>query len=66
MTDWEIWACAAKLRAEHGELGGSIQAAMRADAMLEQNDHAGYYVWTRIMVCIPELGRLADADETQH
>jgi len=35
MTPWEVWASAAKLRADHGDLDGSIQAAMRADALLE-------------------------------
>ena len=67
VTDWEIWACAAKLRADYGDLDGSIRAAMRADAMLEKGDVEGYGVWIRIMGCIPKLGALArDDDDTLH
>ena len=66
VTDWEIWACAAKLRAEHGDLDGSIKAAMRADALLEAGDVEGYGVWIRIMGCIPKLAKLERNDETLH
>ena len=66
MAEWEIWACAAKLRAEHGDLDGSVQAAMRADALLEAGDIEGYGVWIRIMGCIPKLAKLERDDETLH
>lgn len=66
MTEWEIWACATKLRADHGDLDGSIQAAMRADDLLEAGDIDGYGVWIRIMGCIAKLSKLERDDETLH
>ena len=64
MTDWEIWAVAARLRAEHGDLDGSVKAAMRADALLDAGDVEGYAVWIRVMACIPQFTRIEG--ETRH
>lgn len=44
----------------------SIQAAMRADALLEAGDVESYGVWIRIMGCIPKLAKLERNDETLH
>ena len=42
------------LRIRHGE-DAPIQAAMRADAMLERPDLDGYAVWRRILRAVEEL-----------
>ncbi len=44
---------------DKGECGqdAPIQAAMRADAMLEKGDLDGYAVWRRILRAVEELQR---------
>ncbi|MCZ6896030.1 MAG: hypothetical protein O7H40_18540, partial [Gammaproteobacteria bacterium] len=43
---------------QHGE-DAPIHAAMRADAMLEKGDLAGYAVWKRILRAVGDLQRTA-------
>ncbi len=39
----------------------AIEAAMRADAMLEKGDVAGYALWRRILEAVEELQRTQPA-----
>ena len=41
---------------EHGE-DAAIEAAMRADAMLEKGDLEGYGVWKRVLKAVEEFLR---------
>ncbi len=55
-SDIDIYRTANVLIREHGE-DAPIQAAMRADAMLEKGDLDGYAVWKRILRAVEELQR---------
>ncbi len=52
--DLDIYRAANLLVKQHGE-DAPIQAAMRADAMLEAGDLDGYAVWKRILQAVEEL-----------
>ncbi len=47
--------CAANVLIEYLGYDASIQAAMRADAMLEAGDLEGYAMWRRILRAVEEL-----------
>ncbi len=49
-----IYRAANLLVKQHGE-AAPIEAAMRADAMLEAGDLGGYAVWKRILRAVEEL-----------
>ncbi len=53
-SDIDIYRTANVLIREHGE-DASIQAAMRADAMLEKGDLQGCAVWKRVLRAVEEL-----------
>ena len=65
MTEWELWACAAEMRKQHGA-DAPLQAAIRADAMLEADDRAGYAIWAQILTYIAKLGPILDEGATCH
>ncbi len=48
ILDLDIWRSAQVLVKRHGQ-DAPIQAAMRADAMLEKGDLDGYAVWKRAL-----------------
>ncbi len=51
---------------QHGE-DAPIEAAMRADAMLEAGDLDGYAMWKRILLAVEELRRVEPvSEETTH
>ncbi len=50
----DIYRSAQVLVKRHGE-DAPIEAAMRADAMLEKGDLDGYAVWKRILRAVEEL-----------
>ena len=50
----DIWRSASVLVKRHGP-DAPIQAATRADAMLEVGDVEGYAVWKRILRAVEEL-----------
>ncbi len=50
----DIYRTANVLIKQHGE-DAPIEAAMRADAMLEKGDMDGYAVWKRILWAVEEL-----------
>lgn len=52
--DIEIYRAAALMMKRHGE-DAPIEAAMRADALLDQGDMDGRAVWLRIIAAIKEL-----------
>ncbi len=54
VSDLDIWRSAHVLVKRHGE-DAPINAAMRADSMLEKGDLGGYAVWRRILRAVEEL-----------
>ncbi len=54
IPDLDIYRSAAVTIKQHGE-DAPIQAAMRADAMLEEGDLDAYAVWKRILRAVEEL-----------
>jgi hypothetical protein len=54
IPDLDIFRSANFLIKQHGQ-EAPIQAAMRADAMLEEGDREGYGVWKRILRAVGEL-----------
>ena len=55
-SDLDIYRSANLLVKRHGE-DAPIEAAMRADAMLEKGDLDGYAVWKRVLQAVGELRR---------
>ncbi len=53
-SELDIYRSANVLVQHHGQ-DAPIQAAMRADAMLEKGDLDGYAVWKRIVKAVEEL-----------
>ena len=56
IADIDIWRSANLMVREHGE-NAALEAAQRADTMLEQGDTEGCAVWKRILKTIEELQR---------
>ncbi len=54
IADLDIYRSANVLVKQHGQ-DASIEAAMRADAMLDKGDLDGYVVWKRIVKATEEL-----------
>ena len=57
IPDLDIFRSAQAVVKQHGQ-DAPIQAAMRADAMLEAGDLDGYAVWKRIVKAVEELQRV--------
>ncbi len=65
-SDLDIWRSAQTLMKRHGQ-DAPIQAAMRADAMLERADLDGYGVWKRALRLIEALqGTAPKSGEAVH
>ena len=62
IADLDIYR-AAKLEIDQYDADASIQAAMRADALLDQGDIEGSAVWRAIVRAIKELRRERGAGE---
>ncbi len=56
IPDLDVYRSAQMLVKHHGQ-DAPVQAAMRADAMLEKGDLDGYAVWRRILGAVEELRR---------
>ncbi len=56
IPDLDIYRSANLLVKHHGE-DAPVEAAVRADAMLEKGDLDGYAVWKRILRAVGELRR---------
>jgi hypothetical protein len=62
----DIWRAANMMIDLYGA-DAIINAAMRADALLEQGDTEGFFVWKRIARAIDDLGRKTrTADDQVH
>ena len=55
-TEIDVYRSAHTLIQQHGE-GAIIQAAMKADEMLDRGDLDGAAVWRRVVAAIEELQR---------
>ena len=55
-SDLDIFRSASVLIREHGE-AAALEAAQRADAMLEKGDMEGAAVWRRIVKAVEEIQR---------
>ena len=55
-SDLDIYRAANLIVKRHGR-DASIEAAMRADAMLEAGDLDGYTVWKRVLKAVEEWQR---------
>ena len=55
-SDLDIYRSASVLIREHGA-GATLEAAQRADAMLEKGDIAGKAVWLRVLKAVEEIQR---------
>jgi triphosphoribosyl-dephospho-CoA synthetase len=56
IAEIDIWRSANLMVREHGE-DAALEAAQRADTMLERGDMDGCAVWKRILKAIEELQR---------
>ena len=56
LPDIDIWRAAQILVKRYGD-DATTEAAMRADELGDQSDHAGMMVWKRIMEAYEELLR---------
>ncbi len=66
IPDLDIYRSANLLVKQHGE-DAPIEAAKRADAMLEKGDLDGYAVWKRILRAVEELqGAAPKSGEAVH
>ena len=54
IPDWELWACASKLLADHGD-HAKFHAAERFDAMVAADDRPGALTWINIGLCLVAL-----------
>ncbi len=64
-SDLDIYRSASVLIREHGE-DASLEAAQRADAMLEKGDVEGATVWRRVLKAVEELQRDQVSGEATH
>ena len=61
-SDADIYLAASELMKQHGD-DAVVQAAMRADELLDQGDMDGVAVWKRILKALDELlSEIAPAD----
>ncbi len=66
ISDLDIYRSANVLMKRHGQ-DASIEAAMRADAMLDKGDLDGCAVWKRILRAVEELqGAASKPGEAVH
>ena len=66
IPDLDIYRAANLLVKQHGE-DAPVEAAMRADAMLEAGDLDGYAVWKRILRAVGEIqGTAPKSGEAVH
>lgn len=47
LSDWELWACAAEMRRQHGERA-SLKAAERIEGLRRAGDLEGVTAWREI------------------
>lgn len=54
ISDLDVWRSANELIKQFGDTA-EIEAAARADALLDKGDHDGQRVWLRILKAINEM-----------
>jgi hypothetical protein len=64
-SDLDIYRSAQVLIREHGE-DAALEAAMRADAMLDKGDLEGYVMWKRVLRAVEEMQRESPRDGEQY
>ena len=65
-SEIDIYRSASVLIREHGA-GATLEAAQRADAMLDRGDMGGCAVWKRIVAAVEEIERTElRQDEAAH
>jgi hypothetical protein len=57
MDDSDIWCTAGTLLSLYGADEAVLVAARRTDALLDQGDTEGYFVWKRVTQAIDDLRR---------
>ena len=57
----DVWRAANMMMELYGD-AATINAAMRADALLDQGDTEGFFIWKRIARAIDHLSQVARAD----
>ena len=62
VEELDVWRAAQLLVDNHGSYA-EIQAAARADELMEAGDMVGRSVWLRVVAAIRELQRAARGDE---
>ena len=62
IPDLDIYRSAQVLVTHHGQ-DAPIEAAMRADAVLDKGELDGYAVWKRILRAVRELRRMEPATD---
>ena len=66
ISELDIYRSASVLIREHGA-GAALEAAQRADAMLDRGDMGGCAVWKRIVAAVEEIERTElRQDEAAH
>ena len=62
-SELDVWRTAAVLVREHGD-GAGMEAAFRADDMMERGDLDACALWKRVMAAVDELrrGELKDGE----
>ena len=66
MTDWELWACANRMRNRHGN-DALAKAGERLDELYAADDREGFGVWCEIiMTRIAKLGLVVEPGQTTH
>ncbi len=63
-SDLDTYRCANELIKQHGD-AADIEAAMRADELLEAGDMEGEAVWLRIVKAIEELQSQERPDDAE-
>jgi hypothetical protein len=64
ISDLDIWRSANELIKQFGDTA-DIEAAARADALLDKGDLEGQQVWMRILKAVDELQK-AHSEEAKH
>ena len=64
ISELDIWRSANELIKQYGDLA-DVEAAARADALLDMGDREGQRVWLRILKAVDQLQNLSTGD-SQH
>jgi hypothetical protein len=54
LSDWELWAVANRMVADHGE-EAALAVALKVDEMIERSDLDGEKVWRAVLKRVEEF-----------